>query len=76
MIFSFRKAEDPPTGPERSHRCVAPTGDRRRPDGGAGRLLEPPGFMMLNYGRGSPLASVVTHVVYGALVGGLAALGH
>ena len=39
-------------------------------------LLEPPGFMMLNYGRGSPLASFVAHVGYGALVGGLAALGH
>jgi hypothetical protein len=39
-------------------------------------LLEPPGFMMLNYGRGSPLASLVAHVAYGALVGGFAALGH
>jgi len=39
-------------------------------------LLEPPGFMMLNYGRGSPLVSLVAHVAYGALVGGLAALGH
>jgi hypothetical protein len=39
-------------------------------------LLEPPGFLMLNYGRGSPLASLVAHVAYGALVGGLAALGH
>jgi hypothetical protein len=39
-------------------------------------LLEPPGFMMLNYGRGSPLAGLVAHVVYGALVGGLAAFGH
>jgi hypothetical protein len=38
-------------------------------------LLEPPGFMMLNYGRGSPLASLVAHVVYGALVGGLTSLG-
>ena len=39
-------------------------------------LLEPPGFMMLNYGRGSPLASLAAHVLYGALVGGFAALGH
>jgi hypothetical protein len=37
-------------------------------------LLEPPGLMMLNYDRGSPLASFVTHVAYGALLGGLAAL--
>jgi uncharacterized membrane protein YagU involved in acid resistance len=33
-------------------------------------LLEPPGFLMLNYGRGSPVASLVAHVAYGALVGG------
>ena len=39
-------------------------------------LLEPPGFMMLNYGRGSPLASIVAHLAYGALIGGFAALGH
>jgi hypothetical protein len=38
-------------------------------------LLEPPGFLMLNYGRGTPLASLVAHITYGALVGGLAALG-
>jgi hypothetical protein len=39
-------------------------------------LLEPPGFMMLNYGPGSPLAGLVAHLAYGALVGGLAAFGH
>jgi hypothetical protein len=39
-------------------------------------LLEPPGFMMLNYGRGTPVVSLVAHIAYGALVGGLAALGH
>jgi hypothetical protein len=38
-------------------------------------LLEPPGFLMLNYGRGTPAASLVAHMSYGALVGGLAALG-
>jgi hypothetical protein len=43
---------------------------------GSRALLEPPGFMMLNYGRGSPLVNLAGHVVYGALVGGLAALGH
>ncbi|MGH9041012.1 MAG: hypothetical protein ACRDZ3_12355 [Acidimicrobiia bacterium] len=37
-------------------------------------LLEPPGFLMLNYGPGSPLVSLVAHVAYGTLVGGLAAL--
>ena len=43
---------------------------------GSETLLEPPGFMMLNYGRGSPLAALVAHLAYGALVGGLAAFGH
>lgn len=38
-------------------------------------LLEPPGFMMLNYGSGTPLVSAAAHIAYGALVGGLAALG-
>jgi hypothetical protein len=33
-------------------------------------LLEPPGFLMLNYGPQTPLANIVAHVAYGALVGG------
>jgi hypothetical protein len=33
-------------------------------------LLEPPGFMMLNYGAQTPLVTVVAHVAYGAVVGG------
>ena len=37
-------------------------------------LLEPPGFLMLNYGRGTPIATVVAHVAYGAIVGGFASL--
>jgi hypothetical protein len=37
-------------------------------------LLEPPGFMMLNYGRGTPLVSVIAHVAYGAIVGGFVSL--
>jgi hypothetical protein len=32
-------------------------------------LLEPPGFMLLNYGLSTPLVMLVTHVVYGAIVG-------
>jgi hypothetical protein len=42
------------------------------PDTGAASspLLEPPGFMMLNYGRGSPAVSLVAHVAYGTIVGG------
>lgn len=37
-------------------------------------LLEPPGFMMLNYGRVTPAVTVAGHVAYGALVGGFASL--
>jgi hypothetical protein len=37
-------------------------------------LLEPPGFMMLNYGRSTPIASVVVHILYGAIVGGFISL--
>ena len=37
-------------------------------------LLEPPGFMMLNYGRRTPVASIVAHVTYGAIVGGFVSL--
>ncbi|HET6869934.1 MAG TPA: hypothetical protein VFH80_28735, partial [Solirubrobacteraceae bacterium] len=37
-------------------------------------LLEPPGFMMLNYGRRTPLATIVAHVAYGAIVGGFISL--
>jgi hypothetical protein len=32
-------------------------------------LIEPPGFMMLNYGRSTVLVSLVAHIIYGALVG-------
>jgi len=37
-------------------------------------LLEPPGFMMLNYGRNTPLVSTLAHVAYGTIVGGFASL--
>jgi hypothetical protein len=37
-------------------------------------LLEPPGFMMLNYGPRTPLISLAAHVLYGALVGGFVSL--
>ena len=33
-------------------------------------LLEPPGFLMLNYGTRTPLVTIVAHIAYGALVGG------
>jgi hypothetical protein len=32
--------------------------------------LEPPGPLALNYGRETPLVSLVAHVVYGAILGG------
>jgi hypothetical protein len=37
-------------------------------------LLEPPGFMMLNYGRRTPLATIIAHVAYGTIVGGFVQL--
>jgi hypothetical protein len=37
-------------------------------------LIEPPGFMMLNYGRSTPLVSVAVHIVFGAIVGGFTSL--
>jgi hypothetical protein len=36
-------------------------------------LLEPPGFMLRNYGRATAAVTVLLHVVYGAIVGGFAA---
>lgn len=35
-------------------------------------LLEPPGFLMKNYGARTPLVTLAAHVGYGALVGGFA----
>jgi hypothetical protein len=37
-------------------------------------LLEAPGFMMLNYGRRTPLATILAHIAYGAIVGGFISL--
>ena len=37
-------------------------------------LLEPPGFLMLNYGRSTPIATLLAHIAYGAIVGGFASL--
>jgi hypothetical protein len=36
-------------------------------------LLEPPGFMLLNYGTGTVVLTTVLHLAYGAIVGGFAA---
>ena len=37
-------------------------------------LLEPPGFLMLNYGARTPLVALAAHVAYGAIVGGFSSL--
>jgi hypothetical protein len=37
-------------------------------------LLEPPGFLMRNYGRRTPIATLLAHTAYGAIVGGFASL--
>jgi hypothetical protein len=34
------------------------------------RLLQPPGFLALNYGRRTPIVTFLTHIVYGAMLGG------
>lgn len=40
---------------------------------GSAPLLEPPGFLLLNYGRQTPVVTLVAHLAYGAIVGGFAA---
>jgi hypothetical protein len=37
-------------------------------------LLEPPGFLLRNYGSSTPLMTIFVHIVYGAIVGGFTAL--
>ncbi|MEV0962208.1 hypothetical protein AB0J25_06255 [Streptomyces sp. NPDC049910] len=37
-------------------------------------MLEPPGFLMLNYGLATPAVSLTAHIGYGALVGGFTAV--
>jgi hypothetical protein len=41
---------------------------------GSSPLLEPPGFLMRNYGRRTPIATLLTHVTYGAIVGGFVSM--
>jgi hypothetical protein len=36
-------------------------------------LLEPPGFMLVNYGRQTPLVAIFAHVAYGMIVGAFVA---
>lgn len=37
-------------------------------------MLEPPGFMLRNYGSATPVITVLAHIAYGALVGGFTVL--
>ena len=41
---------------------------------GSAPLVEPPGFMLLNYGRQTPAVTLSAHLVYGAIVGGFTGL--
>jgi hypothetical protein len=35
------------------------------------RLLQPPGFLALHYGQGTPIVTAIAHVMYGAMLGWL-----
>ena len=39
-------------------------------------LIEPPGFLMRNYGRSTPVVSLAAHVLYGTIVGGFVGFSH
>jgi hypothetical protein len=41
---------------------------------GEAPLLEPPGFLLLNYGTQTPTATILAHIAYGAIVGGFTSL--
>ena len=41
---------------------------------GSSPLLEPPGFLLRNYGSGTPIATLLAHAAYGAIVGGFASV--
>ena len=44
-------------------------------DASSAPLLEPPGFLLLNYGASTPAVMLVMHIAYGAIVGAFAASG-
>jgi uncharacterized membrane protein YccC len=41
---------------------------------GSAPLLEAPGFLLTNYGRSTPVVTVLAHIAYGAIVGGFTSL--
>jgi hypothetical protein len=53
--------------------AIHPRMGTRWTDASQSPLLEPPGFMLWNYGRHTVLVTVLAHLAYGALVGGFAA---
>jgi hypothetical protein len=54
---------------------VHPRMGRPWTDASSTPFVESPGFLMLNYGRGTPIVSTIAHVVYGAIVGGFTSWG-
>jgi hypothetical protein len=54
---------------------VHPRMGRPWTDARSSPFVEPPGFMMLNYGRRTPIVSTIAHVAYGAIVGGFTSWG-
>ena len=36
-------------------------------------ILEPPGFLLANYGRRTAIVNILAHAAYGAIIGGFAA---
>jgi hypothetical protein len=36
-------------------------------------ILEPPGFLLANYGQRTAITNIIAHVAYGAIIGGFAA---
>jgi len=48
-------------------------GERQGPT--AGRQLEPPGFLGLNYGLQTPVTILIAHLVFGAILGAFYPLG-
>jgi len=53
--------------------AVHPRMGTRWSDSRESPLLEPPGFMLRNYGRATAAVTVLLHLVYGGIVGGFAA---
>jgi hypothetical protein len=53
--------------------AVHPRMGTRWTDASQTPLLEPPGFMLWNYGRHTALVTMLGHIAYGSLVGGFSA---